>query len=103
MLLGDFRYMAEILPIRRKTLYNQSINQTLKPNFSKRFSFHRNYDKFMEKQDVKISKSLLSTANGVAPTMYLNLTDESSHLLKGSVVATVEKFEGAEDTSAGLV
>ena len=29
------RYMAEILPIRRKTLYNQSINQSYPPSIKK--------------------------------------------------------------------
>ena len=57
----------------------------------------------MEKQDFIISKSPVSTANGVVPMKDLNLNDESLHLQKGSVVASVEKVEGAEETSPGLV
>ena len=34
---------------------------------------------------------------------YLNLKDESLHLHKSTVVATVEKVEGIDETSAGLV
>ena len=40
---------------------------------------------FVEKQDVLISKPLVSTANRVAPVKYINLIDESLHLHKGNV------------------
>ena len=54
-------------------------------------------------KDVLISESLVSTANGVVRMIYLNLKDESLHLHNGSVVPSLEKVEGKEETSAGLV
>ena len=105
--------MTEILPIRRKTLYNQSINQPnpefiapamiRRPTFQKGSAIIGNFDKLMEKQDDLISKSLVSTANGVVPMKDLNLNDESLHLHESSAVPSVEKVEGKEETSAGLV
>ena len=73
------------------------------PNFQKGSAIIEPLDKFMEKQDVLVSKSLVNAVNGIVPVKYLNLKDESLHLHKGNVVATVEKVEGIDETSAGLV
>ena len=68
------------------------------PTFQKCSAIIQSFVKFL--QDDLISKSLVSTSNGVVPMKYLNLKGESLHLHLGSVVASVEKVEGTEVTSA---
>lgn len=59
--------------------------------------------KFMEKQDVLISKSLVNVDEGIIPLKYLNLRTESLKLYKGSVVATIEKVDETECTDCESV
>jgi predicted aspartyl protease len=72
------------------------------PIFQKGIALVEPLDKFMEKQDILISKTLVKTDEGIIPLKYLNLKTESLKLYKGSVVATIEKVDETENTSESV-
>ena len=67
------------------------------PNFHEGNAIVEPIEKFMEKHDIPISKSLVDIKSESVPVRYLNFKDENLKLYKGSVVATIESVQDIEN------
>ena len=67
------------------------------PNFHEGNAIVEPIEKFMEKHDILISKSLVDIKSESVPVRYLNFKDENLKLYKGSVVATIESVQEIEN------
>lgn len=63
------------------------------PNLYKGPAIVEPVEKFMEKKNVLVAKSLVKVSGENIPLRFLNFSSESLKLYKGSVVATIERVE----------
>lgn len=70
------------------------------PNFYRGPAIVEPVEKFMEKKNVLVAKSLVKVSGESVPLRFLNFSCESLKLYKGSVVATIERVEDVDVENA---